>query len=206
MNEKRYFYFVSTPDAAKAILSNFNANIAPKRDEIVNSLYIEAGGAVAHTETSNWGGASSIGYLVYPVAHPIVSASHVKVHDTREHNGEKVAVIGGKGNHKLGKALNALVTKANDALADFPRFSDWFISSNNLMRTMIGDRMPNSSASSMISTNFGIAKDDNGEDVAVLRVPKYTERTGDKPPVDEPVDVPEGFREITYGQFFDLVN
>ena len=199
MNEKRYFYFVSTPDAAKAILSDFDTNIAHKRKAIIDSLYIEAGGAVAHTEASNWGRASSIRYLVYPVAHPIVSASHIKVHDTREHNGEKVAIVGGKGNHKLGKALNTLVAKANDALTEYPYLSDWFISSNNLMRTMIG-------ASSMISTNFGIAKDDNGEDVAVLRVPKYTERTGDAPPVDEPVDVPEGFSEITYGQFFDLVN
>jgi hypothetical protein len=206
MNEKNFFYFASDADTASRMLTTHQESIAPKRQAAIDELYLEAGGAIAHTESSPWGGVSHIDYLVFPGSHAITKEKHIKFLERRKHEGKTVAIVTGRGNFKDGKAFNARIRATNEKIKDLPIFTDWVVNHLDAQRACLGAPNPHGSGVSMISSQAGMVTSGEGERLLLLRIPKRIERVGDSEAKEEPFPTPEGFRELSYGQFYDMAN
>lgn len=193
MSNETYYDYYRYIDAS--LSDRYDREVGDKRKAILAEM-LETSGAVAYTASSSWGGQEFIRQLVFPYDTPLKDEPHIKTLRSSRFEDQRVVVLDGKRNRKAGIAFNKPVTDANKQLKGLPDFKAWVISELGVGRTGIGAPHESGRGMSMLSTDFGKIGD-----VYYFRVPSdKTEGSSEK------VEVPEGFKQLTYGQWYDLVN
>ena len=191
-NEAYYEYYRYVDNG---LSETYEKEVGSKRKDILKQL-LETTGAVAYTASNSWCGQEVVREMVYPFDTEHKELPHVKTMRVDFFEGNKVVVLSGKGNRKDGIAFNKPVKDANEALKDLPDFKAWVIAKLGVQRTGLGGRHESGRGTSMLSTDFGMR-----EGVYFFRIPNNKTDGASKP-----VNVPDGFEPLTYGQWYDLIN
>jgi hypothetical protein len=195
------YYRSVTPGLAELLLAEFTNTIEPQRTELLKKLYSDAGGALAHISSNNWGRPDGISSLIFPNDHAITKEPHIKVVNQHQYEGNKVVSVRGLGNRKGGKAFNDLIGAASSKLMVLPMFTQWLVVKYDIERVCIGGPHPGGRGSSMHSTSAGLSNTRNGDECRVLlAIPNQSE--DDK----RDIVIPDGFEKTTYRAFYDMVN
>lgn len=196
-NEKNYKYYrVEGPDV-KALVDSHKP-IAEQRSTVLKQLLDDSGaiGYVLHT---------GIGVIAATVSDLAFKADHqfpceVTVRRQSMLDGEKVSIVKGKGRSKeaneFNRWLNGLIDAANSQLKNLPSFFDYTITHYNVNCSTLGDSTGRGMA--ILCTYGGL--EPGREDSLLFAIPQV-KRERDRQP-----EIPAGFVEITYGQFYDSIN
>jgi hypothetical protein len=175
--------------------------IGAKRKEVEEKL-TAASGCVAWATQSGWGEYGSlISELVFLADHDF-GRQPVTIKKTHYFNGKKVITVRGRGRTTDARAFNAklsgFVAEANKVLKDYPSYQEFLINHYDVKCCAKGESSHARFGSiCMLSTNCGHLPDD--DKTIIFAIPK-SQHGEDQP------TVPPSFKEITYGQFFDLSN
>ncbi len=193
-NAKYYNYYKTDPQTATEKSSKYDSDIREKRSDAQQSL-LDATGAVAWRERSEWGGGSYVTDLAFPRDSKLILGGHIKEVTRSYHADLPVVCVRGKLNSKAGIAFNKPINDANKILKELPSFTDWVVSEFNIMRTGLGGNHPSGRGTAMISTYGGRCGD-----VLVFGIPNNeNEKHGE-------VEIPSCFEKISYGQFYDMTS
>lgn len=117
-------------------------------------------------------------------------------------DGKRVVIARGKGNTKEGRAYNkeldAVIHEANAKLKALPEWNDYITNHYGIMRTGIGGQSGRGFGFAMLSTYGG--KHPRRDDCLIFAIPNNKEEKHGE------VVIPDGFKKITYGQFYDIAN
>lgn len=189
---KYYDYYITDENKASEMKERYELEISPKRDAIHNDL-LNKTGAIAWTEQKNWGKQSSICSLVFNSDHNIKDAPFICKPKHDRYEGKRVIIVRGKSNRKDGIAFNQLVKDANEALSKLPKYTEWLVSEFGVMRTGFGEST--GMGTQMTSTYGG-----NIGNILGFAIPNSeNEKHG-------VIDIPEFFKKITFGEWYDLIN
>lgn len=196
---KFYDYYMVEGDDVKSLIAGYD-KIAEQRNSILHEA-AEKVGAIAWTTTSGWGGGGGmLGGFVWEKEYQFPSPMTIKREEMFD--GKRVVLGRGKGNTKDGRAFNkeldAVRDEANKKLKSLPEWKDYIVNHYGIMRTGIGGPSGRGFGFAMLSTYGG--KHPDRDDCLIFAIPNNKEeRHGD-------IVIPEGFKKITYGQFYDIVN
>lgn len=198
--EEFYRYYKLTGPAAQAVNDDYSG-IPAIRTEVLSELLSNTG-AVAICENHDWGkNGSLVSNVAFLADHPFKVPVTVRNRDKFE--GRDVVVVTGRGNTKEARAFNAEIAEhisaANQKLKDAPSYIDFLITRFNVQCCTIGWGMTGRHGAAMISTHCGQSKND--KNVLLFAIPIPNENDRSKSP-----EIPAEFKEITYGQFYDLTN
>lgn len=189
--EKHYDYFKYEN---KELQPKYNDEIGSKRTESLRKM-LEGSGALAYTSSSSWGGVETVRELVYPYETELKDLPHVMNIRSDRYDGQRVVVLRGKLNSKAGKDFNKWINQARDEIKDLPDFKSWVIETLDVNRTGLGGAHSSGRGTAMLSTDFGMR-----DGVYLFRIPKDS-----CDGISGTNEVPEGFKSISYGQWYDIV-
>ena len=196
---KFYDYYMVEGDEVKSLIAGYD-DIREQR----NSILPEAAGkvgAIAWTTSSGWGGGGGLlNGFVWEKGYQFPCPMTIKREEMFD--GKRVVLGRGKGNTKEGRAYNkvldAVKEEANNKLKSLPEWNDYIVNHYGIMRTGIGGQSGRGFGFAMLSTYGG--KHPERDDCLVFAIPNdKEERHGE-------VVIPDNFKKITYGQFYDIVN
>ncbi|HCO3755943.1 TPA: Eac protein [Escherichia coli] len=196
---KYYDYYMVEGDDVKALIKSYDA-INDQRNAILPAA-AEKVCAIAWTTTSNWGGGGGLlQSFAWEKGFEFPCQMTIKREDFFD--GKRVVIARGKGNTKEGRAYNkeldAVIHDANAKLKSLPEWNDYIVNHYGIMRTGIGGQSDRGFGFAMLSTYGG--KHPLRDDCLIFAIPNNKEeRHGD-------VKIPDNFRKITYGQFYDIAN
>ncbi len=195
-NKKRHSYYLVEQVEKEQADALFEKDIEPTKTAILDELTTVTG-CVAWRKSSNWGHPSYIAQLVFPADHAYATNPDFKVHLKTTFEDKPVVCITGKGNTKAGCALNKVVGQYNQRLREYPDYIDWLICKHfKIMSVGLGG--PGAKGGqTMLSTHGGVTNDGNA---FVFAIPNS------KSEDHVPVDIPDSFKQITYGAFHDLTD
>lgn len=195
---KYYDYYMVEGGDVKALISSYDA-INEQRNSILPAA-AELVGAIAWTTTSSWGGGGLLQSFVWDKGYTFPCAMTIKREDFW--NGKRVVIARGKGNTKEGRAYNkeldAVIHEANAKLKALPEWNDYITDHYGIMRTGIGGKPGRGFGFAMLSTYGG--KHPQRDDCLIFAIPNNKEEKHGE------VFIPDGFKKITYGQLYDIVN
>ena len=195
---KFYDYYMVEGDEVKSLIAGYD-DIREQR----NSILPEAAGkvgAIAWTTSSGWGGGGGLlSGFVWEKGYQFPCPMTIKREEMFD--GKRVVLGRGKGNTKEGRAYNkeldAVMEEANKKLKSLPEWKDYIVN-HGIMRTGIGGQSGRGFGFAMLSTYGG--KHPGRDDCLVFAVPNSKEeRHGE-------IVIPDSFKKITYGQFYDIAN
>lgn len=196
---KFYDYYMVEGDEVKYLISGYES-IAEQRNSILPEA-AEKVGAIAWTTTSGWGGGGGLlSGFVWDKEYKFPCPMTIKREEMFD--GKRVVLGRGKGNTKDGRAFNkeldAVRDEANKKLKSLPEWKDYIVNHYGIMRTGIGGPSGRGFGFAMLSTYGG--KHPDRDDCLIFAIPNNKEeKHGD-------IVIPEGFKKITYGQFYDIAN
>ncbi|HFK5704791.1 TPA: DUF5420 family protein [Enterobacter roggenkampii] len=196
---KYYDYYMVEGDDVKALIKSYDA-IRDKRNALLPEA-VKKVGAIAWTATSNWGGGGGLlENFVWEKDFKFPCPMTIKREDFFD--GKRVVIARGKGNTKEGrefnKALDAVRQEVNKELKSLPEWADFIINHYGIMRTGIGGPSGKGFGFAMLSTHGG--RYPGRDDALLFRIPN------DKSDNHISAVIPENFKKMTYGQFYDIVN
>ncbi|ADF63139.1 DUF5420 family protein [Enterobacter cloacae] len=196
---KYYDYYMVEGDDVKALIKSYDT-IRDKRNALLPEA-VKKVGAIAWTTTSNWGGGGGLlENFVWEKDFKFPCPMTIKREDFFD--GKRVVIARGKGNTKEGrefnKALDAVRQEVNKELKSLPEWSDFIINHYGIMRTGIGGPSGKGFGFAMLSTHGG--RYPGRDDALLFRIPN------DKSDNHISAVIPENFKKMTYGQFYDIVN
>ncbi|HED4202433.1 TPA: Eac protein [Enterobacter cloacae subsp. cloacae] len=195
---KYYDYYMVEGDDVKMLIKSYDT-IRDKRNALLPEA-VKKVGAIAWTTTSNWGGGGGLlENFVWEKDFKFPCPMTIKREDF--FYGKRVVIARGKGNTKEGRAYNkeldAVRQEVNKELKSLPEWEDFIINHYGIMRTGIGGQSGKGFA--MLSTHGG--RYPGRYDALLFRIPndKSDDHFFD-------MVIPENFKKMTYGQFYDIVN
>lgn len=196
---KYYDYYMVEGGDVKALISSYDA-INEQRNSIIQAA-AELVGAIAWTKTSSWGGGGGLlQSFAWEKGYEFPCAMTIKREDFFD--GKRVVIARGKGNTKEGRAYNkeldAVIHEANAKLKALPEWNDYITNHYGIMRTGIGGQSGRGFGFAMLSTYGG--RHPHRDDCLIFAIPNNKEEKHGE------VVIPEGFKKMTYGQFYDIVN
>lgn len=197
-NEKNYKYYrVEGPDV-KALVDSHKP-IAEQRGTVLKQL-LDDSGAAGYTLHSGLSIISAtVSDLAFKHDHPFPCEVTVRRQDMLDDT--KVVIVKGKGRSKEVKEfngwLNGLIDTANSQLKNLPSFFDYMISHYNVHCSTLGDSTGRGMA--ILCTYGGL--EPGRDDSLLFAIPQVKEGERDRQP-----EIPAGFVEITYGQFYDSIH
>ncbi|MEH1303672.1 Eac protein [Raoultella ornithinolytica] len=196
---KYYDYYMVEGVDVKTLIMSYDA-IRDKRNALLSEA-VKKVGAIAWTTTSNWGGGGGLlENFAWEKGFKFPCQMTIKREDFFD--GKRVVIARGKGNTKEGRAYNkeldALRQEVNNELKSLPEWKDFIINHYGIMRTGIGGQSGKGFGFAMLSTHGG--KHPTRNDALLFRIPN------DKSENHSAVVIPENFKKLTYGQFYDIVN
>lgn len=196
---KHYDYYMVEGDEVKGLISSYDT-IQDQRNSILPAA-AEQVGAIAWTTSSAWGGGGGLlSGFVWEKGYEFPCPMTIKREEMFD--GKRVVLGRGKGNTKEGRAFNkqldAAMQEANAKLKSLPEWKDYIVNHYGIMRTGIGGPSGRGFGFAMLSTYGG--KHPQRDDCLIFAIPNNKEeRHGE-------VAIPDSFKKITYGQFYDIVN
>lgn len=196
---KYYDYYMVEGDDVKALIKSYDT-IRDKRNALLPEA-VKKVGAIAWTVTSNWGGSGGLlENFVWEKDFKFPCSMTIKREDFFD--GKRVVIARGKGNTKEGRAYNkeldAVRQEVNHELKSLPEWPDFIINHYGIMRTGIGGKSGKGFGFAMLSTHGG--RYPGRDDALLFRIPN------DKSEDHSALVIPENFKKMTYGQFYDIVN
>ena len=191
-NEAYYNYYISDEATADRMWKRHQKEVQSKRTESLEKLLKDTG-AQFYAESSSWGRPSYVSGVAFKM--PFDVPNHMKVIRHSHVDGERCVMVRGKMNSKAGKQFQALIDSTNAELKDLPKFTDWVVEQLDLMATGIGGPHESGRGFAMLSTSGGML----GK-VLGFAIPNEKCEEG-KAPV-----VPDDLEQITYGQWYDMIN
>ena len=196
---KFYDYYMVEGDDVKSLIAGYD-DIRKQRNSILTEAASKVG-AIAWTTSNGWGGGGGLlSGFVWEKGYQFPCPMTIKREEIFD--GKRVVLGRGKGNTKDGRAfnkeLNAVIDEANKKLKSLPEWKDYIVNHYGVMRTGIGGPSGRGFGFAMLSTYGG--KHPERDDCLIFAIPNSKEeRHGD-------IVIPDGFKKITYGQFYDIVN
>lgn len=196
---KFYDYYMVEGEDVKSLIAGYES-IAEQRNSILHEA-VQKVGAIAWTTSSGWGGGGGLlSGFVWDKEYEFPCPMTIKREEMFD--GKRVVLGRGKGNTKDGRAFNkdldAVRDEANKKLKSLPEWKDYIVNHYGIMRTGIGGPSGRGFGFAMLSTYGG--KHPDRDDCLIFAIPSNKEeKHGD-------IVIPEGFKKITYGQFYDIVN
>ncbi|EAA4267331.1 Eac protein [Salmonella enterica subsp. enterica serovar Corvallis] len=196
---KYYDYYMVEGDDVKELISSYDT-INEQRNSILPAA-AEQVGAIAWTTTRNWGGRGGLlQSFVWEKGYEFPCQITIKREDFW--NGKRVVIARGKGNTKEGRAYNkeldAVIHEANVKLKALPEWNDYIANHYGIMRIGIGCQSGRGFGFAMLSTYGG--KHPQRDDCLIFAIPNNKEEQHGE------VVIPDAFKKITYGQFYDIAN
>lgn len=196
---KHYDYYMVEGESVKALIDGYK-EIKKQRLDIFTSS-VEKVGAVAHTVTSGWGGGGGLlESFAWEKLFNFPCAVTVKREDIFD--GKRVVIARGKGNTKEGRAYNKEIdlirNEANSKLKLLPTWNDYIVNNYGIMRTGIGGKSGSGFGFAMLSTYGG--KHPDRDDALLFAIPNNNKERHVE------INIPESFKKLTYGQFYDIAN
>ncbi|HAD0817112.1 TPA_asm: Eac protein [Salmonella enterica subsp. enterica serovar Typhimurium] len=196
---KYYDYYMVEGEDVKELIQSYDT-INDQRNSILTTA-AEKVGAIAWTTTSSWGGEGGLlQSFVWEKGYEFPCQITIKREDFWD--GKRVVIARGKGNTKEGRAYNkeldAIMHNANAKLKSLPEWNYYITNHYGIMRTGIGGQSGRGLGFVMLSTYGG--KHPKRNDYLIFAIPNNKEeRHGE-------VVIPDSFKKITYGKFYDIAN
>lgn len=186
--EKHYLYFATDKKTKEELCNRYENEIAEKRKALFYNLLSSTGAIAVQEKYLN---SSFICGLVFNEDHEH-SLNKNLICKKSVFNGKNVISVTGKKNCAEGKAFNKLISDFNDKASEFLNFIDWMEKELGIKHEATTPSTKSPSRFSLISTYGGVAGD-----VLAFAIPK--------PNIDK-LSIHKSLKEISYGQFYDLLN
>lgn len=199
-NAKHYDYYMVEGDDVKKVIDAYD-DIQKRRNEILGDAMRKVG-AIAFTTTRSWGavGGGLLESFVWSKQFEFPCQVTIKREDFWD--GQRVIVARGKGNTKDGreynKKLDVVMREANEQLKLLPEWKDYIVNHYGIARTGIGEQSGRGFGFAMLSTYGG--KHPQKDNCLIFAVPNTKDAGHGQ------VTIPDNFKQITYGQFYDIAN
>lgn len=185
--EKDYKYF-KTDQATKERLCDFyKKEIAGKREALFKDLFSSTGAIACEEQQLN---SSYICGLVFPADHEHTNNPNLICKRAKFNEQDVISVVGKKNRHE-GKEFNKIISNFNSKASEYLNFIDWIYKELGIRHETTVPSRKRDFGFTLISTYGGVAGD-----VLAFAIPAKDIET---------LSFHESLQEITYGQFYDLM-